>query len=127
LGLGDPETFSVAQSWTPRPSRDRLRVPIGLGADGSAIELDLKESAQDGMGPHGLLIGATGSGKSELLRTLVMALAMTHSSEILNFVLVDFKGGATFLGLDALPHTSAVITNLADELPLVDRMKDALT
>ena len=78
------------------------------------------------MGPHGLLIGATGSGKSELLRTLVLGLAATHSSEELNFVLVDFKGGATFLGLAALPHVSAVITNLADELPLVDRMADAL-
>ena len=71
-------------------------------------------------------IGATGSGKSELLRTLVIGLAATHSSEVLNFVLVDFKGGATFLDMDRLPHTSAVITNLADELPLVDRMQDAL-
>ena len=78
------------------------------------------------MGPHGLVIGATGSGKSELLRTLVLGLAMTHSSEILNFVLVDFKGGATFAGMDELPHISAVITNLADELTLVDRMQDAL-
>ncbi|HEX5202979.1 type VII secretion protein EccCa [Paractinoplanes rhizophilus] len=126
LGLGDPETFSVQQSWSPRPNRDKLRVPIGVGADGSAIELDLKESAQDGMGPHGLLIGATGSGKSELLRTLVMALAATHSSETLNFVLIDFKGGATFASLDRLPHTAAVITNLADELVLVDRMVDAI-
>jgi S-DNA-T family DNA segregation ATPase FtsK/SpoIIIE len=126
LGLSDPESFSVAQAWTPRPNRDKLRVPIGIGADGSPIELDLKESAQDGMGPHGLLIGATGSGKSELLRTLVMALAATHSSETLNFVLVDFKGGATFASLDRLPHTAAVITNLADELVLVDRMVDAI-
>ncbi|GAB2582308.1 type VII secretion protein EccC [Paractinoplanes abujensis] len=126
LGIGDPETFSVAQAWMPRPNRDKLRVPIGVGADGAPIELDLKESAQDGMGPHGLLIGATGSGKSELLRTLVLALAVTHSSETLNFVLIDFKGGATFASLDRLPHTAAVITNLADELPLVDRMVDAI-
>jgi S-DNA-T family DNA segregation ATPase FtsK/SpoIIIE len=126
LGVGDPENFSPAQGWAPRPNRDRLRVPIGVGSDGGAIELDLKESAQDGMGPHGLLIGATGSGKSELLRTLVLGLAATHSSELLNFVLVDFKGGATFASLDRLPHTAAVITNLADELPLVDRMVDAI-
>lgn len=79
------------------------------------------------MGPHGMCIGATGSGKSELLRTLVLALATTHTSEDLNFVLVDFKGGAAFLGFDSLPHTSAVITNLEDELELVDRMQDALT
>ena len=78
------------------------------------------------MGPHGLLIGATGSGKSELLRTLVLGAGATHSSENLNLVLVDFKGGATFLGLGQLPHTSAVITNLADEVALVDRMQDAL-
>jgi S-DNA-T family DNA segregation ATPase FtsK/SpoIIIE len=126
LGIADPENFSVAQSWLPRPNRDKLRVPIGVGVDGGQIELDLKESAQDGMGPHGLLIGATGSGKSELLRTLVLALAATHSSETLNFVLIDFKGGATFSSLDRLPHTAAVITNLADELPLVDRMVDAI-
>lgn len=126
LGLGNPHDFDLAQMWASRPNRDRLRVAIGVGTDGRPIELDLKESAQDGMGPHGLLVGATGSGKSELLRTLVLALAVTHSSEILNFVLVDFKGGATFTALDRLPHTSAVITNLADELSLVDRMLGAI-
>ena len=126
LGITDPHGFEVAQGWAPRPNRDRLRVPLGVGADGAPVELDIKESAQDGMGPHGLLIGATGSGKSELLRTLVLALAATHSSEVLNFVLIDFKGGATFASLDRLPHTAAVITNLRDELPLVDRMVDAI-
>ena len=107
--------------------RDRLRVPIGVDADGATVHLDLKEAAQQGMGPHGLVIGATGSGKSELLRTLVLGLAMTHSPELLNLVLVDFKGGATFAGLSDLPHVSAVITNLAEELSLVDRMQDALS
>ncbi|GAB2910359.1 type VII secretion protein EccC [Nonomuraea fastidiosa] len=126
LRLGDARRLSTAVTWQPRPLRNRLRVPIGLGADGRPVELDIKEAAQGGMGPHGLVVGATGSGKSELLRTLVLALAITHSSETLNFVLVDFKGGATFLGLESLPHVSAVITNLEDELPLVDRMHDAL-
>ncbi|GIJ28224.1 type VII secretion protein EccC [Micromonospora qiuiae] len=126
LGIGDPESFTADQGWAPRSARERLRVPIGVGVDGGAVELDLKESAQDGMGPHGLLIGATGSGKSELLRTLVLGLAASHSSEQLNFVLVDFKGGATFASFDRLPHTAAVITNLADALPLVDRMVDAI-
>ncbi|PBC69618.1 S-DNA-T family DNA segregation ATPase FtsK/SpoIIIE [Streptomyces sp. TLI_235] len=126
LGIDDVQSFDPETFWAARSPRERLSVPIGVAEDGSPVELDIKESAQGGMGPHGMLIGATGSGKSELLRTLVISLAATHSSEVLNFVLVDFKGGATFTGLDALPHTAAVITNLADELPLVDRMQDAL-
>ncbi|MEV0056821.1 type VII secretion protein EccCa [Saccharopolyspora shandongensis] len=127
LGIRDVHTFDINAQWRHKaPQRARFQVPIGVTEDGEVVEIDLKESAQGGMGPHGMLIGATGSGKSELLRTLVCSLAATHSSEILNFVLVDFKGGATFLGMDKLPHTSAVITNLADELPLVDRMQDAL-
>ncbi|WP_132155123.1 type VII secretion protein EccCa [Kribbella antiqua] len=126
LELGDPYDFDPARTWVQRPSRDRLRVRFGLRADGLPIELDLKESAQEGMGPHGLLIGATGSGKSELLRTLVLALAIAHPPRSLNFALIDYKGGATFATLDKLPHTSATITNLADELHLVDRMTDAI-
>jgi S-DNA-T family DNA segregation ATPase FtsK/SpoIIIE len=127
LGIRNPRTFDVAAKWRPRQAQSaRLTVPIGVTENGEIVELDLKESAQGGMGPHGLLIGATGSGKSELLRTLIIGLAATHSSEILNFVLVDFKGGATFLNTERLPHTSAVITNLAGELALVDRMRDAI-
>lgn len=126
LGVGDPLTLDVRQAWRPRPLRQHLRIPFGTADDGRPVELDIKESAQGGMGPHGICIGATGSGKSEFLRTLVLGLAMTHSTEQLNFILVDFKGGATFLGLDSLPHVSAVITNLEGELSLVDRMADAI-
>ena len=109
-----------------RIGSERLRIPVGVGADGAVLHLDLKESAEGGVGPHGLCIGATGSGKSEFLKSAVLALAATHGPDQLNLVLVDFKGGATFLGLEGLPHVSAVITNLADELVLVDRMQDAI-
>ncbi|WP_246043278.1 type VII secretion protein EccCa [Tessaracoccus massiliensis] len=126
LGVGDPLTLDPRVAWRPRPLRQHLRIPFGTADDGSPVELDIKESAQGGMGPHGICIGATGSGKSEFLRTLVLGLAMTHSTEQLNFILVDFKGGATFLGLEHLPHVSAVITNLEGELGLVDRMQDAI-
>ncbi|MGH3888651.1 MAG: type VII secretion protein EccCa [Pseudonocardiaceae bacterium] len=127
LGLpADPRAFDVTQAWRPRPIRDRLRVPIGVGEFGQPVELDIKEAAQQGMGPHGLCVGATGSGKSEFLRTLVLGLIATHSSSVLNLVLVDFKGGATFLGMEDAPHVAAVITNLADDLTQVTRMQDAL-
>jgi S-DNA-T family DNA segregation ATPase FtsK/SpoIIIE len=126
LGIGDPRDLDTGITWQRRAPRNRLRIPIGVDPTGRAVELDLKESAEGGMGPHGLVIGATGSGKSELLRTLVTGLAATHSSETLNLALIDFKGGATFAGMAELPHTCAVITNLSDELPLVDRMGDAI-
>src|SRR5207302_6175895 len=71
--------------------------------------------------------GATGSGKSEFLRTVALGMIARHSPETLNLVLIDFKGGATFLSLARAPHVAAVITNLSDKAPLVARMRDALT
>ncbi|GGZ39128.1 type VII secretion protein EccCa [Streptomyces poonensis] len=127
MQIGDAAGVDVSRTWRPRTLHERLRVPIGLGENGEPVMLDIKEASQEGMGPHGLCVGATGSGKSELLRTLVLGLAVTHSSETLNFVLADFKGGATFTGMGSMPHVSAVITNLADELTLVDRMRDSIT
>ena len=119
LGYRDVEELAASGMWHGREGSARLMVPIGIDTVGQPVTVDLKESAHGGMGPHGLCIGATGSGKSELLRTLVTALAATHSPDELNLVLVDFKGGATFLGCDRLPHTSAVITNLEEESTLV--------
>jgi S-DNA-T family DNA segregation ATPase FtsK/SpoIIIE len=126
VGIGDPTRLDVGRAWRPRPERQRLRVAIGRTDHGDPIELDLKEAARGGMGPHGLCVGATGSGKSEFLRTLALGLVATHGPEELNLVLVDFKGGATFLGFDRMSHVAAVVTNLSEEAHLVARMRDAL-
>lgn len=126
-GVGDPGAFAPAALWHGITQRERLRVPIGTTPAGAVLELDIKEAAESGMGPHGLCVGATGSGKSEFLRTVALGMIARHSPETLNLLLVDFKGGATFLGLARVPHVAAVITNLADEAPLVARMRDALT
>ncbi|WP_446038307.1 type VII secretion protein EccCb [Streptomyces sp. SID1121] len=125
LPLPDGWDASPSSAWTAKPER-RLTTPVGVDANGAPVVLDLKEAALGGWGPHGVCVGATGSGKSELLRTLVLGLAVTNSPETLNFVLVDFKGGATFAEMARLPHVAAVITNLADELSLVGRMGDAI-
>ncbi|MGH4014314.1 MAG: type VII secretion protein EccCa [Pseudonocardiaceae bacterium] len=126
LGITDPSLLDLDRLWRPRSERDFLRVPLGVDAAGRPTLLDLKESAQLGMGPHGLCVGATGSGKSELLRTLVLALVATHPPEQLSLVLVDYKGGATFAPFTALPHVAGLITNLAADASLVERMYTSL-
>jgi len=126
VGLGDLADFDPITLSRGRNHRDRLRVPLGTTLDGAPLELDIKEAAENGMGPHGLCVGATGSGKSELLRTIALGMVTRNSPEALNLLLIDFKGGATFLDLARAPHVAAVVTNLADEAPLVARMRDAL-
>ncbi|MGH7293207.1 MAG: FtsK/SpoIIIE domain-containing protein, partial [Myxococcota bacterium] len=98
VGIGDPARIDCERVWRRRTGDRRLRVVIGVGDGGEPVELDIKEAANGGMGPHGLCVGATGSGKSEFLRTLALGLIATHPPDELNLVLVDFKGGATFLG-----------------------------
>ncbi|NMO54022.1 type VII secretion protein EccCa [Actinoplanes sp. TBRC 11911] len=126
LGVSDVGRLDPAKGRAVPSDDAMLRVPIGVDGEGDPVLLDLKESAQRGMGPHGLVVGATGSGKSELLRTLVAGLAAKHSPDLLSLVLIDFKGGATFAGVTDLPHVSGLITNLADDLAMVDRVRAAL-
>ena len=126
VGIADPADFDPVRAWRPRAPDDFLRVAFAVGSAGERVQLDLKEPGQGGMGPHGLCVGATGSGKSEALRTIVLSLAMSHAPERLSMVLVDYKGGATFAGLETLPHCAAMISNLSDDSGLVDRLHDAL-
>jgi S-DNA-T family DNA segregation ATPase FtsK/SpoIIIE len=126
LGIEDPAALDVDRLWAPRSEREFLRVPIGLTDRHEPVLLDLKESSELGMGPHGLCVGATGSGKSELLRTLVLALTATHSPEDLALVLIDYKGGATFAPFTELPHVAGVITNLENQAGLVERVHSSL-
>ncbi|WP_329195804.1 MULTISPECIES: type VII secretion protein EccCa [unclassified Streptomyces] len=126
LGIADVAQLDVNGLWAPRGERAFLRVPIGISDSHEPVLLDLKESSELGMGPHGLCVGATGSGKSELLRTLVLALVATHPPEDLALVLVDYKGGATFAPFAGLPHVAGVITNLENQAGLVERVHASL-
>lgn len=126
LGIDDVARLDLSRLWAPRGERAFLRVPIGISDSHEPVLLDLKESSELGMGPHGLCVGATGSGKSELLRTLVLALVATHPPEDLALVLVDYKGGATFAPFADLPHVAGVITNLENQAGLVERVHASL-
>jgi DNA segregation ATPase FtsK/SpoIIIE, S-DNA-T family len=123
---GDPLTVDIVGRWAEATGERLLKVAIGNDGDDVPVLLDIKEPAQGGFGPHGLIVGATGSGKSELLRTLVTGMALTHSPEALSFVLIDFKGGAAFAPLTDLPHVAGLITNLVDDSAMIDRVEAAL-
>lgn len=125
LGIGSIEELSPA-AWRTQSGPQFLRVPVGTDDLGRALEIDIKEGAQGGMGPHGICIGATGSGKSEFLRTFVLGLAATHSPDDLAMILVDYKGGAAFAPLARLPHVSGLIDNLEGEAGLVERARASI-
>ena len=100
----------ISERWSLMGDDPAPRTPIGIAADG-IVDLDFVRD-----GPHGLMAGTTGAGKSELLRTLVAGLAANLSPVHLAMVLVDYKGGATFDALRELPHVVGVVTDLDDEL-----------
>src|SRR6266487_535740 len=101
-----------AEKWWEQPRFGMLRVPIGMGLNGP-IWLDLNENVH---GPHGIIAGTTGSGKSELLQSIIVGLAITHHPHLVNFVLVDFKGGAAFKPFEKIPHTVGMVTDLSGKL-----------
>ena len=107
---GDGAAASIASRWRATGASSNLAAPVGV-ARGGVLSVDLRRD-----GPHALIAGTTGSGKSELLRTMVAALAANHAPERITFLLIDYKGGAAFRGVSDLPHTVGVITDLTQSL-----------
>lgn len=101
-------TLSLVREWTPDIIRTEngLRAVVGLGPDGP-VELDLRVH-----GPHALIAGTTGSGKSEFLQSWIVSLATSYSPDRLNFLLFDYKGGSAFSVCSELPHVVGLVTDL---------------
>ncbi|MGH3665219.1 MAG: FtsK/SpoIIIE domain-containing protein, partial [Egibacteraceae bacterium] len=110
LGMDEVDAAAVAKRWAEAGSEPAPRTPVGIGEDG-IVSLNLVRD-----GPHGLIGGTTGSGKSELLRSLVAGLAAGTEPEHLVFVLVDYKGGSAFDECARLPHTVGMVTDLDEHL-----------
>ena len=89
---------------------ERLKVPVGMGSRGRKIYLDIHEKFH---GPHGLIAGTTGSGKSELLQTFLLSLAVSFRPDALSFFIIDYKGGGMGRELQELPHCVGLISNLS--------------
>ncbi len=112
--------------WAPRRRDDELRVPIGVTATGEPLMFDLKDEAEGGMGPHGLMIGMTGSGKSQTLMSILLSLLTTHPADRLIVIYADFKGEAGADSFRDFPQVVAVISNMAEKKSLADRFADTL-
>lgn len=104
LALEPPTVDALRARW--QLGGQTTTMQLGVGADG-AFELDLRRD-----GPHGLIAGTTGSGKSELLQSMIASLAVANRPDAMNFVLVDYKGGSAFKDCVRLPHTVGMVTDL---------------
>ena len=124
--IPDASRLDVPTLWAPRRREDELRVPIGVTATGEPLYFDLKDEAEGGMGPHGLMIGMTGSGKSQTLMSILLSLLTTHSAERLIVIYADFKGEAGADIFRNFPQVVAVISNMAEKKSLADRFADTL-
>ena len=109
--LGEPDLtkVDVLSNWKNRRTFNGMDVPIGVRAGGEPLCLDLHET---GHGPHGLVAGTTGSGKSELLQSLIISLAINFHPHDVVFILIDYKGGGMADVFKGMPHLAGVITNL---------------
>ncbi|ULP45840.2 type VII secretion protein EccCa [Mycolicibacter virginiensis] len=126
LGIADASRLDVPALWAPRTREEELRVPIGVTATGEPLLFDLKDEAEGGMGPHGLMIGMTGSGKSQTLMAILLSLLTTHSADRLIVIYADFKGEAGADIFRHFPQVVAVISNMAEKKSLADRFADTL-
>ncbi|SPM39056.1 putative ESX-3 secretion system protein [Mycobacterium numidiamassiliense] len=126
VGIPDASQLDVPTLWAPRHRDDELRVPIGVTTTGEPLFFDLKDEAEGGMGPHGLMIGMTGSGKSQTLMSILLALLTTHPADRLIVIYADFKGEAGADSFRDFPQVVAVISNMAEKKSLADRFADTL-
>lgn len=129
FGIQDPAKVDFRKIWakTNINSPDSMRVPFANRHDnGELLTLDLKDMNTGGDGPHGLMSGTTGTGKTTLLRTVNLGLMTGHAPWDLQFVLADCKGGAGVKPFENTAHVAHVITDLEDDQILMDRFVDAL-
>lgn len=109
-GVRRPEQIDVLRNWKLNRTYESMSAIIGQRAGGEPCYLDIHEKYH---GPHGLVAGTTGSGKSETLQTLILSLALNYSPDDISFFIIDYKGGGMASLLTGLPHLVGQISNLS--------------
>jgi len=109
FGIKRPEEIPVLKLWQKNACHKSLAVPLGLRGKDDIVSLNLHEKAH---GPHGLVAGTTGSGKSEIVQSYILSLAVNFHPHEVGFLLIDYKGGGMANLFNALPHLLGTITNL---------------
>ena len=108
-GVKKVDELAVLERWERSEPFDRIEAPIGIKHGGDAFIFDLHEKEY---GPHGLIAGTTGYGKSELLQTWLLSMALNYRPDEISFVLIDFKGEGLAGSLEKLPHVAGKISNI---------------
>lgn len=108
-GIKKPEELRSDERWKKNQSHKSLAVPLGVRAENDIVYLNLHEKAH---GPHGLVAGTTGSGKSEIIQSYILSLAANFHPYEVGFLLIDYKGGGMAGLFKELPHLLGTITNL---------------
>ncbi|MEK8210802.1 type VII secretion protein EssC [Paenibacillus sp. FSL L8-0463] len=109
FGVGKIEHLNALTRWKDNDPVLSLETPIGVDTSGALFQLDLHEKFH---GPHGLIAGMTGSGKSEFIMTFILSLAVNYHPHEVAFILIDYKGGGMASAFSSLPHLAGTITNL---------------
>ncbi len=109
FGVGKVEHLNALTRWKEHDPTKSLEAAVGVNAWGDVFKLDFHENYH---GPHGLVAGMTGSGKSEFIMTFILSMALNYHPHEVAFILIDYKGGGMAKSFEKLPHTAGIITNL---------------
>ncbi len=121
MGVDSVKQLDVDRRWEHSRRTQSLATPVGMMANNKLFYLDIQDVAEEGHGPHGLIAGTSGSGKSEFLQSWILSMAVNYHPHDVNFVIIDYKGGGMADLLEPLPHVVGKITNIDTDISRILR------
>ena len=126
MGISNVKDLNIWERWNKEDRNQQLGASIGVMANGKDLSIDIGDFTQP---PISLVAGMSGSGKSELLKTWILSLALNHSPEELEFVIIDYKGGSMAASVEGLPHVIGTLTDIeaGDIMRILDSLSYEIT